>query len=83
MPVVVLAWLAVDKDHQGKGLGQALLKDAWLRTAQAAVWSWYGSWEFESSHADAYHLFLMRKDLKGLLRWDGKASVGMASTYDS
>jgi len=65
VPVVVLAWLAVDKDHQGKGPGQALL---WLRTAQAAVWSWYGLWEFGSSHADAYHLFLMRKDLKGLLR---------------
>ena len=26
-----------DKEHQRKGLGQALLKDALLRTAQAAV----------------------------------------------
>src|SRR5574339_203770 len=28
--------LAVDKEHQRKGLGRALLKDALLRTAQAA-----------------------------------------------
>lgn len=30
------ARLAVDKGHQRKGLGQDLLKDALLRTAQAA-----------------------------------------------
>jgi len=28
VPVMILAWLAVDKEHQRKGLGQALLKDA-------------------------------------------------------
>lgn len=83
VPVMILARLAVDKKHQGKGLGQALLKDALLRTAQAAdiagircllvhakddaVRQWYASWEFEPSPTDPYHLFLMLKDLKGLL----------------
>lgn len=36
MPVMILARLAVDRGHQGQGLGKALLKDALLRTAQAA-----------------------------------------------
>jgi len=83
VPVMILARLAVDRDHQGKGLGQALLKDALLRTAQAAdivgircllvhakdeaARQWYESWEFEPSPSDPYHLFLMLKDLKALL----------------
>lgn len=84
VPVVILARLAVDKEHQRKGLGQALLKDALLRTAQAAdiagircllvhakdntARQWYESWEFEPSPTDPYHLYLMLKDLKTLLR---------------
>ena len=80
MPVMILARLAVDRDHQGKGLGRALLKDALLRTMQAAdiagircllvhvkddaARQWYASWEFEPSPTDPYHLFLMLKDLK-------------------
>lgn len=83
VPVMILARLAVDKEHQRKGLGQALLKDALLRTAQAAdivgircllvhakddaARHWYESWEFEPSPTDPYHLFLMLKDLKSLL----------------
>lgn len=83
VPVMLLARLAVDKEHQRKGLGQALLKDALLRTAQAAdiagircllvhakdnaARQWYESWEFEPSPTDPYHLFLMLKDLKNLL----------------
>lgn len=83
VPVMILARLAVDKEHQHKGLGQALLKDALLRTAQAAdiagircllvdakddaARQWYESWEFEPSPTDPYHLFLMLKDLKGML----------------
>ena len=83
VPVMILARLAVDSAHQRKGLGQALLKDALLRTAQAAdiagirvllvhakddsARQWYESWEFEPSPSDAYHLFLMLKDLKALL----------------
>lgn len=83
VPVMILARLAVDRKHQRKGLGQALLKDALLRTAQAAdiagircllvhakdeaARQWYESWEFESSPTDPYHLFLMVKDLKSIL----------------
>ena len=81
--VMILARLAVDRDHQGKSLGKALLKDALLRTTQAAdiagircllvhakdeaARQWYESWEFEPSPTDPYHLFLMLKDLKALL----------------
>jgi len=36
IPVMLLARLAVDQREQGKGLGKALLKDAILRTMQAA-----------------------------------------------
>ena len=36
VPVIILARLAVDQSHQGRGLGSALLKDALLRTLQAA-----------------------------------------------
>lgn len=83
VPIMILARLAVDKEHLSKGLGQALLKDALLRTAQAAdiagircllvhakddaARCWYESWEFEPSPTDPYHLFLMLKDLKSLL----------------
>ena len=83
VPVLILARLAVDQNHQGKGLGKALLKDALLRTAQAAdiagircllvhakdeaARRWYEAWEFDPSPIDSYHLFLMLKDLKALL----------------
>ncbi len=83
VPVLILARLAVDQNHQGKGLGKALLKDALLRTAQAAniagvrcllvhakdeaARQWYTTWDFEPSPTDPYHLFLMLKDLKALL----------------
>ncbi|MHB1532965.1 GNAT family N-acetyltransferase [Acidithiobacillus sp.] len=83
VPVLILARLAVDQNHQGKGLGKALLKDALLRTAQAAdiagircllvhakdeaARQWYEAWDFEPSPTDPYHLFLMLEDLKALL----------------
>lgn len=83
VPVMILARLAVDNAHQRKGLGQALLKDALLRTAQAAdiagircllvhakddeARRWYEDWGFESSPSDPYHQFLMVKDLKAIL----------------
>lgn len=82
VPVMILARLAVDRMHQGKGLGRALLKDALLRTLQAAdiagirtvlvhakdeaARQWYESWEFEASPTDPFHLFLMLKDLKAI-----------------
>jgi GNAT superfamily N-acetyltransferase len=82
VPVLILARLAVDQNHRGKGLSKALLKDALLRTAQAAYIAgircllvhakdeaarqWYAAWDFEPSPTDPYHLFLMLKDLKAL-----------------
>lgn len=83
VPVMLLARLAVDQSCQRQGLGQALLKDALLRTLQAAdiagirsllvhakddaARQWYESWEFEPSPTDPYHLYLMLKDLKSMV----------------
>lgn len=83
VPVMILARLAVDAEFQRKGLGRALLKDALLRTLQAAdiagirailvhakdeqARAWYASWDFEPSVTDPYHLFLLLKDLKAIL----------------
>ena len=83
VPVMILARLAVDLRQQGVGLGKALLKDALLRTAQAAdiagirallvhakdesARQWYLNWEFEPSPSDPFHLFLLMKDLKAIL----------------
>lgn len=36
VPVMVLGRLAVDKDHGGRGIGQALLREAMQRTAEAS-----------------------------------------------
>ncbi len=83
VPVMILARLAVNLSWQRQGLGRALLKDALLRTVQAADLAgirallvhakdedarrWYESWEFESSPTDPFHLFLLLKDIKELL----------------
>jgi GNAT superfamily N-acetyltransferase len=83
VPVMILARLAVDIQHQGAGLGKALLKDALLRTAQAADIAgirallvhakdetarlWYMKWEFEPSPSDPFHLFLLMKDIKAIV----------------
>lgn len=83
VPLMILARLAVDLAHQDKGLGKALLKDALLRTAQAAdiagiralvvhakdesAKQWYLNWEFEPSPSDPFHLFLLMKDIKTML----------------
>lgn len=80
VPVMLLARLAVDRTVQGSGLGKALLKDALLRTAQAAeiagirallvhakddeAKAWYEHFDFAASPTDPYHLFLLMKDIK-------------------
>lgn len=80
VPVMLLARLGVHQTHQGRGLGRALLKDAVLRTLQAAdiagirallvhakgeaARQWYLSWGFEPSPTDPYHLFLLIKDMR-------------------
>lgn len=83
IPVMLLARLAIARSEQGNGLGKALLKDALLRTAQAAdivgirallvhakddeARAWYERFDFERSPNDPYHLFLLMKDLRALL----------------
>jgi hypothetical protein len=72
----------VDLPHQRIGLGKALLKDAWMRTSQAAdiagirallahakdesARQWCLKWEFEPSPSDPFHLFFWMKDLKAI-----------------
>lgn len=83
IPVMLLARLAIDRSEQGNGLGKALLKDALLRTAQAAeiagirallvhakddeAGARYEALDFEPSPTDPYHLFLLMNDLRALL----------------
>ena len=68
-------------------MANAQLKDALLRTAQAAdiagirallvhakdesARQWYLRWEFEPSASDPLHLFLLVKDIKALVQTDG------------
>ena len=84
IPVILLARLAVDTTEQGHGLGAALLKDALLRTIQAAEIAslramlvhakddlakrFYEKFGFEPSPIDAYHLFLRVSDILSSLR---------------
>jgi GNAT superfamily N-acetyltransferase len=83
IPVMLLARLAVDKTEQGRGIGKALVKDALLRTAQAAdiagirallvhakddeARAWYEGFDFEPGPTDPYQLFLLMKDLRALI----------------
>lgn len=80
LPIILLARLAVDRLEQGKGLGAALLKDALLRAAQAAdligcravlvhakdqpAQAFYRKYGFEPAPVDAFHLYLLLKDIK-------------------
>jgi GNAT superfamily N-acetyltransferase len=84
IPVILLARLAVDSAEQGRGLGAALLKDALLRTIQAAEIAglramlvhaqddsakrFYEKFGFEPSPIDAYHLFLRLSDILSSFR---------------
>jgi predicted N-acetyltransferase YhbS len=79
VPVFLLARLAVDQNEKGKGLGAALLKDALIRSLQAAdivgcravlvhakdqaAQAFYRKYGFESSPIDEFHLFLLMKDI--------------------
>lgn len=84
VPVILLARLAVDSTEQGHGLGPALLKDALLRTVQAAEIAglramlvhakddaakrFYQKFGFEPSPIDNYHLFLRLSEILSSLR---------------
>ena len=83
VPIMLLARLAVATSWQGKGIGSGLLKDAMLRTLQAAdiagIPSVCGSrerrrgqvfderFDFIASPSDPYHLFRLLKDIRAAL----------------
>lgn len=78
IPVVLLGRLAVDRKEQGRGVGAHLLRDAIIRTVQAAnvvgvrallvhalheqARQFYLRFDFEPSPTDPMHLFLLIKD---------------------
>lgn len=82
VPIMLLARLAVGKDWQGKGVGAGLLRDAILRTLQAAdiagiraftvhakddsARAFYRHFGFVESPSDPLHLFALIKDLRSL-----------------
>lgn len=80
IPVMLLARLAVDLGWQKQGVGAALLKDAMLRTLQAAeiagiralvvhakdetAQRFYQRFDFVESPTDPLHLFIVLKDVR-------------------
>ncbi len=84
VPLMLLARLAIAISWQGKGLGAGLLKDAMLRTLQAAeiagirafavhakddhARAFYEHFDFVPSPSDPYHLFRLLKDMRALLK---------------
>ncbi len=80
VPIMLLARLAVHKDWQKKGIGRALLRDATIRTIQAAdiagiralavhakdddAKRYYEQFDFIASPTDPLHLFVLLKDLR-------------------
>jgi GNAT superfamily N-acetyltransferase len=83
VPIMLLARLAVHLDWQGKGVAAGLLRDAILRTLNAAeiagvraftvhakderARSFYRHFGFEESPSDPLHLFALIKDLRAAL----------------
>lgn len=83
VPVMILARLAVASGRQGSGLGAGLMKDALLRTLQAAdiagiraivvhakddaARQFYERFDFAPSSSDALHLVLLLKDVRSLI----------------
>lgn len=83
VPIMLLARLATALAWQRKGIGSGLLKDAMLRTLQAAdiagirafavhakddqARAFYERFDLIPSPADPYHLFILLKDLRAAL----------------
>jgi GNAT superfamily N-acetyltransferase len=83
VPIMLLARLAVDRRWQGQGVGKALLKDAMLRTLQAAdiagirafavhakdeeARRFYLKFDFIASPTDPMHLFVLLKDVRRII----------------
>ena len=84
IPLMLLARPAVATRWHGKGLGAGLLKDAMLRTLQAAdiagiralavhakddeARAFYERFDFAASPTDAHHLFILLKDIRAALK---------------
>ena len=84
VPIMLLARLAIATSWQGKGLGSGLLKDAMVRTLQAAdiagirafavhakdddAKSFYQRFDFTASPSDPYHLFRLLKDIRAAMK---------------
>ena len=82
IPVIILARLAVDRDHQGRGLGWSLLQDAILRAVavseqagirallthpiDADAEAFYRRFGFESTPGNERQLILLLKDARRL-----------------
>lgn len=87
VPAVLLARLAVDRKHQGAGLGRSLLQDVLLRCVEAAdaigarvllvhakhdaAKAWYMKYDFEESSTDPLHLLMLMKDVRAFLQRHG------------
>ena len=83
VPAVLLARLAVDRRHQGDGLGWSLLQDVVLRCVATAdaigvrvllvhatnerARAWYEQYGFEESPTDPLHRVLMMKDARSFV----------------
>ena len=83
IPIMLLARLAVDRHWQKRGIGAALLKDAILRTLQAAdiagiralvvhakddeARKFYERFNFLPSPSDPLHLFMLLKDTRKIV----------------
>lgn len=83
VPIMLLARLAVSVAWQRKGMGKGLLKDALLRTLQAAniaglrafavhakdeeARAYYEQFDFIPSPSDPFHLFILLKDIRHIL----------------
>lgn len=84
IPLMLLARPAVATSWQGKGLGSGFLKDAMLRTLQAAdiagiralavhakddnARAFYARFGFVPAPTDPYHLFVLLKDVPAILK---------------
>jgi GNAT superfamily N-acetyltransferase len=83
VPIMLLARLATDRRWQGQGVGKALLRDAMLRTLQAADIAgiralavhakdeeprrFYEHFDFVASPTDPLHLFVLMKDVRRVI----------------
>lgn len=83
IPIMLLARLAVDRHWQKRGIGAGLLKNATLRTLQAAdiagiralvvhakddeAREFYQHFNFVPSPSDPLHLFMLLKDIRQIV----------------